>query len=480
MPRRPVPAGPPSAARGAVAAALALVLALVAAACSGPSGGADPRERGTVPFRGCDEVDCTGEIGGARYEVRLPERWNGTLLLYSHGYRHARPAPPDFAPVSTAPQVASTAEAARELLAEGYALAGSSYSRNGWAVREGVQAGEDLYAWFAEEVGRPERVYLWGDSLGGLITATLAEEHPEWVSGAAPMCGVLAGLTLNFDVALDLAYTVRALLYPEMRLTGYRSHEDAVSTFTEAQRRVLAATRDLRTGVPRLLLAGAVVDGPAQTARFDGSTPTSRLSATVEAVLTGLAFATVARYEVEQRVGGNPSGNVGVDYAARVSDAERAQVEAVRPGATAAALALLGAGRRVEPDARARAAADRLGNPTGVLKDPTITLHTTADPLVLVQNERVFADRVAAREGRQADLVQLYTVAPPRFSPPAPYGAGHCAFTTRERVGLVRLLDGWVRGGVRPTSATAAAAFGADSGLSPGYEPGPWPREGAR
>ena len=34
--------------------------------------------------------------------------WNGTLLLYSHGYRFAAPAPPDFDPVETNAQVSST------------------------------------------------------------------------------------------------------------------------------------------------------------------------------------------------------------------------------------------------------------------------------------------------------------------------------------------------------------------------------------
>jgi esterase/lipase len=56
-----------------------------------------------------------------------------------------------------------------------------------------VRAGEEIYALFTEQIGTPKRVYVWGDSLGGLITQTLAESA-DWVDGAAPLCGVMAGL----------------------------------------------------------------------------------------------------------------------------------------------------------------------------------------------------------------------------------------------------------------------------------------------
>ena len=35
---------------------------------------------------------------------------------------------------------------------------------------------------------------------GGLITETVGEKHPEWVSRVAPMCGVLAGTNHAVDV----------------------------------------------------------------------------------------------------------------------------------------------------------------------------------------------------------------------------------------------------------------------------------------
>lgn len=462
----------------ACAFALPALLVVTPAACGSNAESQAARERmtRTLPVPDCADVACAGELRGARYRIRLPETWNGTLLLYSHGYRAAEPSPPDFTPVATDAPVASTDETADALLARGYALAGSSYARNGWAVRDGVAADEDLYRYFRDRIGRPDRLYVWGDSLGGLITQTFAEEHADWVTGAVPMCGVLAGLNLNFDLSLDLSFTVKALLYPQMKLTGFASHAEAVAVYNAARDRVLAAARD-RPGAARVLVAAALLDAPAQTARFDGADPVSRISAAVEGVLTGLGYSTFARYEIERRVGGNPSGNVGADYARRISPAERALIDAVSPGATDLSLAALAAAPRVSPAPAARGRADELGNPTGVLHDPTVALHTAADPLVLVQNETVFAHRVASAKGRTADLVQLYTVAPARYRTPAPYGAGHCNFTTAERVGAITVLDGWARGGVYPGSTAVSAAMKGPNGYSPLFTPGPWPAD---
>ena len=461
----------------AVAGAAAMVVLLTACGSEPATRSREDAIRSTataVPFTGCGKVACTGTLAGAKYEIEMPRTWNGTLLLFSHGYRPAQPAPPDFAPVQTAAQDAPTAAVATALLAKGYALAGSAYASNGWAVADGVTAGEQLHAFFVQKVGKPDRTYVWGESLGGLVTELLAERHPDWIAGAAPLCGVLGGSNLNFDLAMDVAYGVKTLLAPGLKTDDYASYDEAKASFDQAQKAVLAATNST-AGLGKLLLLAALVDAPTQTATFDGSTLQSRGGALVEGILTGLAFGTTLRQEIEGRVGGNPSGNEDADYAARVSTSERALIESVAPGSTAANLALLANGSRVAPDAAARAEFATLGTPTGAITAPTLTLHTEADPLVLVQNESVFAGKVAASKAKTADLVQLYTKAPARYATRAPYGAGHCNFTTDELTGSVAALDGWVRGGVYPTGPAVTAAFRSDPGLDLSYRPGPWP-----
>lgn len=473
----------PNLSRPLAAVALAATTALVLSACGSTS--SVPRARQVtpdVPFQGCDVVKCTDTIDGAPYEIKLPETWNGTLLIYSHGYRYAQPAPPNFEPVNTQPQPAPDDTTAATLLSQGYALAGSAYASNGWAVADGVKAAEDLYSYFKANVGDPYRTIVWGDSLGGLITQTIAEKHPEWVDGAAPFCGALAGVVPNMNLALDVSYAVKTLIYPQLKLTGYSSYEDAVTNFTEAAKAVLAAAQDTAGGgTAKVLYIAGLVDAPTQTQRFDGSTIESKVKATVEALATALGYATFARYDLEERFGGNPSSNAKTDYAARISDSERSLIESVTPGATDANDALMASGARVEAD---QAALDKAlaegGDPKGTVKAPTITIHTAADPLVISQNETFFKDRyeaAAAAGTATAGLVQLYTVAPSTYpeDPGAPYGAGHCNFTSESRVAVIDLLTSWVQDGAYPGAAAISAAMGDASGYNAVWTPGPWP-----
>lgn len=464
-------------------AALAGAAALVLAGCSSSPSTPPQRDLSTdVPFTACTPQLCEGSLDGAAFSIKTPKTWNGTLLIYSHGYRQAQPAPPQFRPVETSAQAASDEKTAATLLSQGYALAGSAYASNGWAVADGVTAAEGLHDYFVKNIAQPKRVLVWGDSLGGLITQMVAEKHPEWVDGAAPLCGAVAGVVPNMNLALDLSFAVKTLIYPELKLTGYATYEEAVKNWTEAMKRVVAAAQDTKGGgTAKVLYIADLVDAPSQTETFDGASVESKVKATVEGIATGLGYATFARYDLEDRFGGNPSGNEGVDYAKRISDTEAALINTVTPGAVARFDAQLAAGERVkaDPAATAKALAEG-GDPKGTITRPTITLHTAADPLVIVQNETVLRDRYLAQQaqGRTAGgLVQLYTVAPTTYpeDPGAPYGAGHCNFTSASRVAVIGLLTGWVQRGVFPAPSAVAAAMGEGSGYAPLFEPGPWP-----
>jgi pimeloyl-ACP methyl ester carboxylesterase len=462
---------------------VAVAVLLLAACSSTPDVPRARQSSSDVAFSGCDKVACTGTLHGAKYEIKLPQKWNGTLLIYSHGYRYAQPAPPAFAPVETSAESASDPATAAALLSQGYALAGSSYKSNGWAVSDGVAAAEDLHAFFAQNVATPYRTLVWGDSLGGLITETTAEQHPDWVDGAAPLCGALAGVVPNMNLALDVSYAVKTLIDPQLTLTGYASYDEAVKNWQSAVTKLVAAASDTKGGgTAKVLYVADVVDAPAQTETFDGATVESRVKATVEALATALGYATFARYDLEQRFGGNPSGNVGVDYSTRISADEAKLIDSVTPGAVATYDALMASGQRITPDPKALASAlAGGGDPKGTVTAPTITLHTAADPLVLVQNESFFRARFekAQAAGRATgDLVQLYTVAPASYpeNPGAPFGAGHCNFTSQSRVAVIDLLTSWVRDGVYPGQSAISSAMGDQSGWAPGFAPGPWPR----
>jgi pimeloyl-ACP methyl ester carboxylesterase len=464
--------------RGRAAAGVALVGIL--ATTSLVSCGDDEGDKGKLKAN-CSKIRCEGERPSGKYKLQLPQTWNGTLLIYNHGYRQADVVPPNNEPVNTAPANAPSDDVATELLGKGYALLGSSYKSNGWAVRDGVEADEDLYQWFTKEVGTPIRTYVWGHSLGGLITQTFAEKHPEWVDGVIPMCGVLAGTNMNLDLALDVTYAIKMLgIYPALKLTDYTDLGEAVDNFEAAYDAVLAATKDITNGVPKLLAINALVDASKKTRKYDGSDLVSSVSAGVESLVTALGYGTYGRYEIEQRVQGNPSTNVDADYSNRIDDGEASLIESLAPGSVAKFEQQLQDGVRVEADETARRSADELGNPTGELKDPTITIHTAHDPLVIVQNERVFAERVNAAKDREEDLLQLYTLPPATYDEAAgaPYGAGHCNFSKTEHLALIQLLDDWVQRSGYPGPAAVSKAFGtSDNGLALSYLPPGWPTE---
>jgi hypothetical protein len=73
----------------------------------------------------------TGTLAdGATYLIEVPQKWNGTLLLWSHGYQG--PGGPPVAEDSVDPVT-------REyLLTQRYALAGSSCATTGWAIHEAL------------------------------------------------------------------------------------------------------------------------------------------------------------------------------------------------------------------------------------------------------------------------------------------------------------------------------------------------------
>src|SRR5687767_12358068 len=112
-------------------------------------------------------LDLSGEINGAPYRIRVPANWNGTLLVFAHGYRDKadHPGEIDNRNADIAPSGALEAP----LLAQGFALAGSAYRDNGWAVEEALKDTKDLTVFFRANVAKPERTILWAFSLGSFI-----------------------------------------------------------------------------------------------------------------------------------------------------------------------------------------------------------------------------------------------------------------------------------------------------------------------
>ena len=152
-------------------------------------------------------ADLRGELSDVPYRIRVPGNWNGTLLVYAHATRPSVapiPAEPEIAPPPY-PRPATPFE--DQLLALGYALAGAEFEST---EKAGMLVTHALTMRFHFAVGRPHRVIVWGNSLGGVVAAMLLETFPGIYDGALANGSPLAGSKMNIDAALAfaLAYNV--------------------------------------------------------------------------------------------------------------------------------------------------------------------------------------------------------------------------------------------------------------------------------
>ena len=261
----------------------------------------------------------SGSIRGAAWAAKVPAAWNGTVLLFNHGIRTT--LDPNRA-AELAP-TGSDGDAASSLLARGYALLGSSYRSNGFAVRDAVNDDLLLLASFkASHPGRVKRTYVWGASLGGLITETLAEEHPGLVAGAAPACGVLAGAVPIADQVLDTLVMTRAFFAPTLKVAGYATDAEALKVFNGLKATVLKQLSDPATQTASVgkILAIATLQGlPYLTSSFAGRVTSSQVGAATEGVLTQAGAAILGSRDSMARTGGNYATNVGTLYIRKVN-----------------------------------------------------------------------------------------------------------------------------------------------------------------
>ncbi len=459
---------------------LVLVAVLLLVACT-PGASTEASHASPTPSA---PRNLSGTLGGAAYSIQVPRAWNGTLFLYSHGY--------------VAPGGSNAASAGPDggidnwLLGQGFALAGSAYSSTGWAIEEALHDQVALLDYFNANVGHPKQVIAWGGSLGGIVTAGLVQENPQLFAGALPVCGVLAGSVAAWNTGLDGAYAFKTLLAPtaNLQLVHITNPEANLQAATAA----LAAAGQTAQTKARIALVSALTDLPGWFLPTDPEpAPTDYVAQVAEQTMwesrVDFGFAFSYRAELEKRAGGNPSWNTGVDYRKQLAlSADRDEVLALYAAAGLdlnADLDRLNAGANIKPDAQAVAYLDRYITFDGNLAVPMLTAHTTADGLVVPQDETAYADIVAGA-GKQDLLRQVFV-----------HRAGHCAFTDAEVITLIKSLLKRVDSGAWDASALTPAAMNASSaalgasynslaGLFPAaaaftaFDAGPYPRPFAR
>ena len=151
----------------------------------------------------------TGIVRGAAYRIEVPLRWNGELVLFSHGYRGTGTTVFVDSPALRAPPRRARLRLGRVQL-----------PTNGYDVGQGVRDSHALIALFRGKRARaPGAVYMTGASMGGHVTAVVIERYRGDFAGAMPYCGVLGDKEL-FDYFLDANVTAAALTGARIDVPG--------------------------------------------------------------------------------------------------------------------------------------------------------------------------------------------------------------------------------------------------------------------
>jgi pimeloyl-ACP methyl ester carboxylesterase len=414
---------------------------------------AAPACDGKSPIQTC--VGATSD--GAPYAMQVPANFNGTVALYSHGYRYNVDIPSAIPLIggykitnTPEPVPGGNAAVAQYFFSQGIAILGSGFARQGWNPDSAIKTNVELIDTFKKQFPKTTNVVAWGSSLGGVITQGLAEKHPELVSAVAPMC-MADNITPQLTMAGDFLWGVKVLFDPTIKGGNYspgaagvaESYADLGKVFTvmgklqaalatgawpdtaSATGKALAAA-----GVPSrsaLLLLGLMAGLPTQSAHFDSiSGPEGALKLTFPLALSpalailengtnAAALAVLATQDVENQAGGAIFDNTKTDYAARI-DGERVIYNAALSGNTVidALLGALSAANPGAPRAVANPAAvakmNALHVNTGKINVPTVLMVGVADPitpagasqrLVDLYAEQYAAEKAAAMKAYQ-------------------------------------------------------------------------------
>jgi hypothetical protein len=368
--------------------------------------------------------------GGALIKIEVPDVWNGGLVLYNHGF--------DLGAI--VPSVPSLGPLAAVQLAEGYAVAASSYQQNGWAVYKTKNDLQNLVAVFEANFGTPTEVYVHGFSLGGIVTANGIEKaNLGNVVGAYPACGAMSG-SRSWDGGLDLRLVYDAICadVPGAFIPGGGTglpERFTTSSFDNAQ---FGGALQACFGI----FAPPAFRTPAQTSRLALFLDETDLPENF--VVTDMGFAVFALsdliFDPAKLDGKQGMGNIGVAYEDAGIDADIERVAA-------------------HPGGKVRHSKNY--TPSGKVGDVKIvSTHTSGDGLVIVEQQQPYQDSVDPANITVAVVNEA--------------GNTHCGFTGAELVSGWESLRGWVATGTQPSVAVIQGTCLAVEGIFGGpcrYDP---------
>ena len=385
-------------------------------------------------------TSCVGVTSdSAPYSMMVPANFNGTVYLYSHGYRpniNVVQGIPGYGGyvVNNTPQPGPDAAVIGALLAKGYGVAGSGFARQGWNADSGVKTNVELIGLFKKQFTKTTKVIAWGHSLGGFITQALAEQYPNLVSAAAPMC-TASNIGPLSTMAGDALWGLKTFFDPTIKGGNYspgaagvaEANQDLAKVFTVigSLQAAFAANPTfpawpatskvpdaMKAGIPSrsaLVLIALMSGVPMQSAHFDSTSAPSVLPAAqqtsfqlainpafaaLENIANAAGLAVLATHDLELQSGGVFYDNTKTDYAARLGDDAFVWNSALSGNtAIATMLGYLSVAPRSTGNPAAVAKLDSLMKHTGKFSVPTILLQGVADPVTPAGNTQWLTNR---------------------------------------------------------------------------------------
>ncbi len=366
----------------------------------------------TGPGYTAEKVD--GNTGpGSLYTLYMPTdpAWNGSLIIYTHGY--VAPDAPVALP-SEGGERDAVAGLVNAFVPAGFGVAFSSYSENGWAVKDGITRTRQLIGMYASQFGKPQHTYIIGVSMGAAIAVAMAEKNPELIDGVIAISGPVGGTLWQFGYLLN-ARVAFDYYYPGL-VEGDAYHVPAGLQLD------LSPTGPIVTALIGDFLSAVKIAAIDQVAMaWDPGDP----SQLVNMIGTALWFSVYGTNDALERTHGHiPLGNADVTYTGPLFP--------LGPFAPGELDAFNLAVERYTSTPDAENYMDHWYVPTGKLGVPVVTLHNLRDPAVPYSHEAVFRDLVDAA-GRSSFLKgQILASAP----------FGHGVVTPEEVMQAFALLIG--------------------------------------
>jgi pimeloyl-ACP methyl ester carboxylesterase len=376
-------------------------------------------------------VTQCGGVGadGAPYAFIAAANFNGTVFLYSHGVRPPLNIPATLAPVGPYTMtnaaepgpLASSGDLSviNKLVAAGYGVAGSGFSRQGINTTEALAANKALIATFKTKFPTTKTVIAWGASLGAMHSQLLAEKNPELVDGVILACPAANPQDALMTYFGDALWGFKALFDPTIKVGGYstdpvvRQQEQLANvgkiltvlsklsaglatgawpdTASPAGKALQAAGIPSRSA---LLTIGLMAGVPTRSKHVDGTSGPAGAAETyplaiapavgvLENMGATLNYGTLLIADGELLTGGKVFDNTKTDYAARVApEADIYSFALSGNNAVAAIIGALAATPRETADPAAVAKIPSLVGLSGKITKPTLIFQSESDEFV--------------------------------------------------------------------------------------------------